>query len=59
MLKMIEAKFEALLEKTGHKGTDYAALSEFENDEKLMYFFKMFISSAGRRVKGQDLNSLV
>lgn len=58
-LKKIEVKLTVLLEKLGKDPSNFNDFNFLNDKEKLMYFFKMFVSSAGRRSKGSDTNSKV
>ena len=53
-LRKIEIKLNALLKSIGKKPGDYAALEGISNSKKLKYFFKLFLSSVGRKANGKN-----
>lgn len=59
-IEIIETKFVFMLETLRHKGraVDFNSIPDMTNEEKLKYFFKMFISSTGRKTKDNALQQL-
>lgn len=53
-IRRIELKLNALLDYFGYEAGDYAAFSKLDPKKKLMYFFKLFISSSGRKKNGKN-----
>lgn len=54
-IKKIEAKFTALLASEGIKPEQFDSIDKLADKNKLMCFFKMFISTTGKKRKGQQL----
>lgn len=54
-IKKIEIKFTTLLQSEGLTPEQFDDIDKLNDVNKLMCFFKMFISSTGRRYKGQAL----
>lgn len=54
----IEKKLNALLQALGKSDAQISDLLELEDKHKTKYFFKLFISSVGRKRAGQDFNDL-
>ena len=52
-IKVIELKLSALLKDQGIEPTKFNSLNQLKDLNKLMYFFKMFLSSVGRKSKGK------
>ena len=54
----IERKLNALLQALGKSDSQISDLLSLEDKYKTKYFFKLFISSVGRKRAGQDFNDL-
>lgn len=50
-IKLIEVKISALLKDQGLNPTDFNSIDQIKNINKMMYFFKLFLSSTGRKTK--------
>lgn len=53
-MQKIEAKMNALLKSAGKDVNDFNALHEMTSKDKLKCFFKMFVSSTGRKTNGKN-----
>jgi len=58
-IKRIEIKFKRILESLKKGSDDFRALLSLSNSDKLKYFFKLFISTAGNKTKNTKLNPLI
>lgn len=58
-LQKIETKFNALLTHLKYDVNDFSKLDAIKPVDKLKYFFKMFISSTGRKLKNDISHALV
>lgn len=51
MIKTIERKLNALIKSQGMELDSFSNLKQLKNINKMMYFFKLFLSSTGRKTK--------
>lgn len=58
-IQRIEIKLNALLKLLGYSSENISAVKKLQPDEKTKYFFKLFISSVGRKSKNSNFNEVL
>ena len=53
-IQQVEVKLNSVLKDLGKDVGDFNALMDISEKDKLKYFFKLFVSSVGRKTKGNS-----